>query len=77
MDSAFRLSIDWLAFMVLASNPQETMKVLGGDWSKAKEAFEAILCPGSGWMGYRGSARMRLFAPMRSMSISPAIWFLL
>ena len=31
MDSAFTLSIDWLAFTVLASNPQETMKVLGGE----------------------------------------------
>ena len=39
MDSAFTLSIDWLAFTVLASNPQETMKVLGGDWSRAKGGF--------------------------------------
>ena len=36
MDSGFTLTIDWLAFTVLASNPQETMKVLGGDWSRAK-----------------------------------------
>ncbi len=39
MDSAFTLSIDWLAFTVLASNPQETMKVLGGEWNKAKGGF--------------------------------------
>jgi hypothetical protein len=39
MDSSFTLTIDWLAFTVLATNPQETMKVLGGDWSKAKGGF--------------------------------------
>jgi hypothetical protein len=36
MESSFTLTIDWLAFTVLASNPQETMRVLGGDWSRAK-----------------------------------------
>ena len=57
MDSAFTLSIDWLAFTVLASNPQETMKVLGGDWSKAKGGFRGY--PLS-WMradGLRGVAQ--------------------
>jgi len=32
MDSRFTLTIDRLAFTVLASNPQETIKVLGGWW---------------------------------------------
>jgi len=39
MNSAFTLSIDWLAFTVLASRPQETMQVLGGEWRKAKGGF--------------------------------------
>ncbi len=30
MDSSFTLTVDWLAFTVLASNLQEAMKVLGG-----------------------------------------------
>ncbi len=41
MESPFTLAIDWLAFTVLASRPQEAMKLLGGDWSRAKEGFEA------------------------------------
>lgn len=36
MDSAFTLSIDWLAFTVLASRPEETTTVLGGGWSEAE-----------------------------------------
>ena len=38
MDSPFTLSIDWLAFTVPASNPDETMRMLGGEWNKAKAA---------------------------------------
>ena len=58
MDSSFTLTIDWLAFTVLASNPQETMKVLGGDWSKAKGGFRGY--PLS-WMradGLRGVGKL-------------------
>jgi phage replication initiation protein len=39
MDSGFTLTIDWLAFTVLASNPHETMRVLGSDWNRAKGGF--------------------------------------
>jgi phage replication initiation protein len=62
MESGFTLSIDWLAFTVLASNPQETMKVLGGDWSKAKGGFRGY--PLS-WMRVGRPARGRqTWAPM-------------
>jgi phage replication initiation protein len=77
MDSGFTLTIDWLAFTVLASNPQETMKVLGGDWSKAKGGFRGY--PLS-WMrvdGLRGVgkwARMPLGVRMKSMWICRAAW---
>jgi phage replication initiation protein len=69
MDSGFTLSIDWLAFTVLASNPQETMKVLGGDWSKAKGGFRGY--PLS-WMradGLRGVGKLGTNAPRRPNEI--------
>ncbi|MBA5871792.1 MAG: hypothetical protein GDA68_17630 [Nitrospira sp. CR2.1] len=69
MDSSFTLSIDWLAFTVLASNPQETMRVLGGDWSKAKGGFRGY--PLS-WMrvdGLRGVGKLGTNAPRRPNEI--------
>ena len=45
MDSTFTLSIDWLAFTVLASNPQETMNVKG-DYN-APGNFEVVVSIGS------------------------------
>ncbi|MFN8333407.1 MAG: replication initiation factor domain-containing protein, partial [Saprospiraceae bacterium] len=69
MDSSFTLTIDWLAFTVLASNPQETMKMLGGDWSKAKGGFRGY--PLS-WMrvdGLRGVGKLGTNAPRRPNEI--------
>ena len=69
MDSSFTLTIDWLAFTVLASNPQDTMKVLGGDWSKAKGGFRGY--PLS-WMradGLRGVGKLGTNAPRRPNEI--------
>jgi hypothetical protein len=69
MESSFTLTIDWLAFTVLASNPQETMKVLGGDWSKAKGGFRGY--PLS-WMradGLRGVGKLGTNAPRRPNEI--------
>jgi phage replication initiation protein len=69
MDSGFTLTIDWLAFTVLASNPQETMRVLGGDWSKAKGGFRGY--PLS-WMrtdGLRGVGKLGTNAPRRPNEI--------
>ena len=69
MESSFTLTIDWLAFTVLASNHQETMKVLGGDWSKAKGGFRGY--PLS-WMrvdGLRGVGKLGTNAPRRPNEI--------
>ena len=69
MDSGFTLTIDWLAFTVLASNPEETMRVLGGDWSKAKGGFRGY--PLS-WMrsdGLRGVGKLGTNAPRRPNEI--------
>jgi hypothetical protein len=80
MDSTFTLSIDWLAFTVLASNPQETMKVLGGEWSRAKGGFSRLSpLVDQGQMDCEelaNWARMRLVVRMKSMSISLAVWSL-
>lgn len=39
MSSPFTLTIDWLAFTLPTGSAQETMQVLGGDWTKAETGF--------------------------------------
>ena len=78
MDSAFTLSIDWLAFTVLASNPQETMKMLRGDWGRAKGGFRGYplsWIKSDGLQGVGKLGPMRHVVRMKSMSISPAAWY--
>jgi len=69
MDSAFTLSIDWLAFTVLASRPQETMKVLGGEWSKAKGGFRGYPLSWIRSDGLHGVGKLGTNAPRRPNEI--------
>lgn len=69
MDSAFTLSIDWLAFTVLASRPQETMKVLGGEWSKAKGGFRGYPLSWIRSDGVHGVGKLGTNAPRRPNEI--------
>ena len=39
MSSPFTLTIDWLAFTLPAGSVQDTMQVLGGDWTKSEVGF--------------------------------------
>ncbi|MDZ4733653.1 MAG: replication initiation factor domain-containing protein [Nitrospirota bacterium] len=39
MSSPFTLTIDWLAFTLPLANAQDTMHVLGGDWTKSAVGF--------------------------------------
>lgn len=72
MDSPFTLTIDWLAFTVLAATAEETMRILGGDWSKAKAGFRGYPLPGSERMDYVEWGNLghgRLVDLMKSTSI--------
>ena len=69
MDSAFTLSVDWLAFTVLASNPQETMQVLGGEWSKARGGFRGYPLSWIKWDGMHGVGKLGTNAPRRPNEI--------
>ncbi len=69
MDSAFTLSIDWLAFTVLASTPQEAMRVLGGDWSKAKGGFRGYPLSWIKSGGGHGVGKLGTNAPRRPNEI--------
>ena len=39
MSSPFTLTIDWLAFTLPAGSAQDTMQILGGDWTKSNTGF--------------------------------------
>ena len=69
MESAFTLTVDWLAFTVLASNPQETMKVLGGDWGRAKGGFRGYPLSWIRSDGVQGVGKLGTNAPRRPNEI--------
>ena len=80
MDSAFTLTIDWLSFTVLAGNPQKTMKVLGGAWSRAKGGFRGYplsWIKGDGMHGVGKLDTNALPVQTKSMSIYSVASFLL
>ena len=39
MSSPFTLTIDWLAFTLPSGPVQDTMQMVGGDWTKSKTGF--------------------------------------
>ena len=39
MSSPFTLTIDWLAFTLPSGSAQDTMQILGGDWTKSETGF--------------------------------------
>ncbi len=69
MESGFTLSIDWLAFTVLAARPEETMNVLGGEWSKAKGGFRGYPLSWIKSDGLRGVGKLGTNAPRRPNEI--------
>lgn len=69
MDSPFTLSIDWLAFTVPASNPEETMHMLGGEWNKAKAGFRGYPLSWIRVDGLRGVGKLGTNAPRRPNEI--------
>ena len=69
MDSAFTLSIDWLTFTVLASSPQETMKVIGGELSRAKGGFRGYPLSWIKSDGLLGMGKLGTNAPRRPNEI--------
>jgi phage replication initiation protein len=69
MDSPFTLTIDWLAFTVLAATAEETMRILGGDWSKAKAGFRGYPLSWIRADGVRGVGKLGTRAPRRPNEI--------
>ena len=69
MESTFTLSIDWLAFTVLASRLQEAMKVLGGDWNRAKGGFRGYPLSWIRSDGGHGVGKLGTNAPRRPNEI--------
>jgi len=43
MSSPFTLTIDWLAFTLPSGSVQDTMQMIGGDWTQSKTGFRGYL----------------------------------
>jgi len=63
---SFTLTIDWLAFTLPESSPQEVIHVLGGDWVRGKAGFRGYPVSWITSEGARGVGKLGTGAP-RSM----------
>lgn len=64
MSSPFTLTIDWLAFTIRTATVRDTMRVIGGDWTKAETGFRGypvswILAGAGRGSGKLGTRAMR------------------
>ena len=65
MSSPFTLTIDWLAFTLPEASVQETISVLGGDWTKGKTGFRGYPLSWISAQGPRGVGKLGTGAPRR------------
>ena len=69
MSSPFTLTIDWLAFTLPAGSVNETMEIVGGDWTKSNTGFRGY--PAS-WItanASRGVGKLGTRAPRAPLEV--------
>ncbi len=69
MNSPFTLIIDWLAFTLPEVSVQETMSVLGGEWTKSKAGFRGYPLSWIWAEGSRGVGKLGTGAPRRPREV--------
>jgi replication initiation factor len=69
MSSSFTLTIDWLAFTVPDSSPQETAHVLEADWNKGKAGFRGYPLSWIWTESQRGLGKLCTGAPRRPREV--------
>ncbi|MDP1768011.1 MAG: replication initiation factor domain-containing protein [Nitrospirota bacterium] len=63
MSSPFTLTIDWLAFTLPAGSLQDTMQMLGGDWTKGQTGFRGYPASWITTSASRGVGKLGTGAP--------------
>ena len=74
MSSPFTLTIDWLAFTLPSGSAQDTMQMVGGDWTKSESGFLGYPVSWITTSASRGAnwALARPVLPSKSMWLSPS-----
>ena len=66
---SFTLTIDWLAFTLPESSPQEVLRVLGGDWVRGKAGFRGYPISWITSEGARGVGKLGTGAPRKVLEV--------
>ena len=73
MSSPFTLTIDWLAFTLPSGSVQDTMQMLGGDWTKSHTGFRGYpaswitAVPAGEWANWERARPVPPRSPCRSL----------
>jgi hypothetical protein len=69
MSSPFTLTIDWLAFTLPAGSAQDTMQMLGGDWTKSNTGFRGYPASWITASASRGVGKLGTGAPRAPLEV--------
>ena len=69
MSSPFTLTIDWLAFTLPAGSLQDTMQMLGGDWTKGTTGFRGYPASWITTSASRGVGKLGTGAPRNAKEV--------
>jgi phage replication initiation protein len=69
MSSPFTLTIDWLAFTLPSSSAQQTMHILGGDWTKSETGFRGYPASWITTSASRGVGKLGTRAPRAPLEV--------
>ena len=69
MSSPFTLTIDWLAFTLPSGSAQDTMQMLGGDWTKSDNGFRGYPASWITASANRGVGKLGTGAPRAPLEV--------
>jgi hypothetical protein len=69
MSSPFTLTIDWLAFTLPSGSAQDTMQILGGDWTKSDTGFRGYPASWITTSASRGVGKLGTRAPRAPLEV--------
>jgi hypothetical protein len=70
VSSPFTLTIDWLAFTLPSDSTQDTMQMLGGDWTKSDTAFRGYPATWITASANRGVGKLGTRAPRAPLEVN-------
>ncbi len=69
MSSPFTLTIDWIAFTLPSGSVQDTMEILGGDWTKSQTGFRGYPASWITTSASRGVGKLGTGAPRAPLEV--------